>query len=192
MFHAVNLCMLTVICLNVNYVHIHTIKFVCLHHTILRPNFSQQLHGALSDRQNNLKTRVSSIINERGRFVRKSRSAGLPIQGRANNALVEVTLSAIAKRDAFKTMKDHGREALLYLGSDKPEMIEILKDYEENEFLDHKDRDITVDRKEAVAAMKAAQWRLQLEIKKDQKQREQLKLSQSKQVIPIYGWSNTK
>ena len=59
--------------------------------------------------------------------------------------------------------------------------MEVLEEYD-REVSSEEDRDMTVERKEAIAAMKVAQWRLRLEIKKEQQQKEQLRVSQSKQV----------
>ncbi len=90
-------------------------------------------------------------------------------------------MSKISRKEGLKIKKIFGRDALISIGGNRPNFVKILDEYDQ-EGLGH-DADMTVDRSEAIVAMKAAQWRLQLEIKKEQHQKEQLKLSLSKQVL---------
>ena len=90
-------------------------------------------------------------------------------------------MSELANKEGLKVKKDLGREALINLGGNKQKFMEVLEEYDREVNIEE-DRDMTVERREAIAAMKVAQWRLRLEIKKDQQQKEQLKISQSKQV----------
>ena len=90
-------------------------------------------------------------------------------------------MSELATKEGLKIKKDFGREALISVGGNRAQFMEVLEEYDKEATPDE-DGDMTVERKEAIAAMKVAQWRLRLEIKRDQQQKEQLRLSQSKQV----------
>ena len=93
-------------------------------------------------------------------------------------------MSKIARKEGLKTKKIFGRDALISIGGNRPNFVEILDEYDQEGLGD--DAVMTdVDRSEAIVAMKAAQWRLQLEIKKEKQQKEQLKLSLSKQVLSL-------
>ncbi len=120
------------------------------------------------------------MVNKRSRTLRKTQGqADSSAQQLANNALVEVTMAAIAQKEELKIKKDFGREALINVGGDREDIVEVLGEYDRQGL--EGETEMSPD-KEAMVAMKAAQWRLKLEIKKEQNQREQLRLSQSKQV----------
>ncbi len=118
-------------------------------------------------------------MNMRGRALRKSQSAG-SLQRRANNRLIEVTMAAVVQKEELKIKKNFGREALINAGGDRPEIVKVLGEYDGEGLAE--ETEMNTD-KDAVVAMKAATWRLQLEIKKEKQQKEQLRLSQSKQVL---------
>lgn len=106
------------------------------------------------------------------------------LQSQADDALIQTALAEVAQNEAIVFKQKFEKEILIELGGDNPKIMDVLRDYDAHTKLDDSQelREPTIERKEAIAAMKVAQQRLELEIKKDQQQREQLKLSQDKQV----------
>lgn len=90
-------------------------------------------------------------------------------------------MAAIAQKEELKIKKNFGREALINAGGNRSDIVEVLDEYDQEEM--GEETEISSTDKETVVATKAAKWRLQLEIKKEQHHREQLRLSQSKQVL---------
>lgn len=89
-------------------------------------------------------------------------------------------MAAVVQKEELKIKKNFGREALINAGGDRPEIVKVLGEYDGEGLAE--ETEMNTD-KDAVVAMKAAKWRLQLEIKKEKQQKEQLRLSQSKQVL---------